>query len=115
MQVIEDQGSDSFEKAVAKNINTNAVLFIDGFKSYSKFKKYVIRMWLRKYRLKRPKFIALGSHNHYKPEKRVNATHQSNKNGYLQNYLNEFCYKINRRYFERQLSDWLMTESFERP
>ena len=30
---------------------------------------------------------------------------------YLQNYLNEFCYKFNRRYFGENLFDRLMTAS----
>ena len=31
--------------------------------------------------------------------------HHRIKNGYLQYYLNEFCYKFNRRYFREKLFD----------
>jgi len=32
---------------------------------------------------------------------------------YVQNYLDEFCYKFNRRYFGNKLSDRLMVAALE--
>jgi hypothetical protein len=39
--------------------------------------------------------------------------HHSIKRGYMQNYLNEFCYKFNRRYFGDRLFDRLMVACLE--
>jgi len=41
MHVIEDQSSESFEKATKDHISPSAELHTDGFKSYSKLKSYV--------------------------------------------------------------------------
>jgi len=41
--------------------------------------------------------------------------HHNVKDDYLQNYLNEFCYKVNRRYFEGQLFDRMMIAAIEQP
>jgi transposase-like protein len=44
-------------------------------------------------------------------KKKILGLHHSVKNGYMQNYLNEFCYKFNRRYFGIKLFDRLMVAS----
>jgi hypothetical protein len=41
----------------------------------------------------------------------LGINHNNIKDGYLQNYLNEFCYKTNRRYFGDKLFDRLMIAS----
>jgi hypothetical protein len=39
------------------------------------------------------------------------GTHHSIGKSYLQNYLNEFCYKLNRRYVDGDLFEHMMTVS----
>jgi hypothetical protein len=41
--------------------------------------------------------------------------HHSIKRDYMQNYLNEFCYKFNRRYFGESLFDRLLVAAVEAP
>ena len=41
--------------------------------------------------------------------------HHSIKRDYMQNYLNEFCYKFNRRYFGEKLFDRLLVAAVEAP
>lgn len=41
-------------------------------------------------------------------KKKILGLHHSVKDNYMQNYLNEFCYKFNRRYFGIKLFDRLM-------
>jgi len=41
----------------------------------------------------------------------ANGVHHSVNKDYLQNYLNEFCYKLNRRNFQRDMFDGMLTAS----
>lgn len=41
----------------------------------------------------------------------ANGIHHSVNKDYLQNYLNEFCYKLNRRNFQRDMFDGMLTAS----
>jgi len=41
-------------------------------------------------------------------KKRLSGLHHHKKDTYMQNYLSEFCYKFNRRYFGENLSDRLL-------
>ncbi len=46
-------------------------------------------------------------------KKKILGLHHQVKNIYMQNYLNEFCYKFNRRYFGENLFDRLIVASME--
>lgn len=52
-------------------------------------------------------------------KKKILGLHHQVKDGYMQNYLNEFCYKFNRRYFGEHLFDRLLeatlTNAWYRP
>jgi len=116
MQVIEDQSSDSFEKAAKKHISPSAELFTDGFKSYSKLKNYVKKHVAQKVPPKEAEKLLPWVHTTIANLKReLLGIHHNIKDDYLQNYLNEFCYKVNRRYFEGQLFDRMMIAAVERP
>ncbi len=41
----------------------------------------------------------------------ANGVHHSVNKDYLQNYLNEFCYKLNRRHFQRDMFDGMLAAS----
>jgi len=43
----------------------------------------------------------------------LDGIHHSNGENYLQNYLNEYCYKYNRRYFGEKLFDRLLLACIE--
>ncbi|WP_394767871.1 IS1595 family transposase [Ferruginibacter sp.] len=47
-------------------------------------------------------------------KKKILGLHHSVKNIYMQNYLNEFCYKFNRRYFGIKLFDRLILAALEK-
>ena len=49
-----------------------------------------------------------GSRKKSKVKRLLLDTHYQLKKEYLQYYLNEFCYKFNRRYFGEKLFDWLV-------
>jgi len=48
-------------------------------------------------------------------KKKILGLHHQVKNIYMQNYLSEFCYKFNRRYFGQNLFDRLIVASLENP
>ncbi len=48
-------------------------------------------------------------------KKKILGLHHSVKDIYMQNYLNEFCYKFNRRYFGIKMFDRLMVAALEKP
>jgi len=46
-------------------------------------------------------------------KKILDGIHHSNGQDYLQNYLNEYCYKYNRRYFGERIFDRLLIACIE--
>jgi len=48
-------------------------------------------------------------------KKKLLGLHHHVKNNYMQNYLSEFCYKFNRRYFGEALFDRLVVTALEKP
>ena len=48
-------------------------------------------------------------------KKKLLGLHHQVKNDYMQNYLNEFCYKFNRRYFGVKLFDRLLEATLTNP
>ena len=48
-------------------------------------------------------------------KKKILGLHHQVNDGYMQNYLNEFCYKVNRRYFGEGLFDRLVVAALESP
>ncbi len=98
MVVIPDLKGDTITSEVINNISINAELTTDNSTSYSKFKNHVkshhsqvispkdiskVLPWVH-IAISNSKRLLLDVHHFVKPE-------------FLQNYLNEFCYKFNRR------------------
>ncbi len=48
-------------------------------------------------------------------KKKLLGLHHHVKDNYMQNYLSEFCYKFNRRYFGEALFDGLVVTALEKP
>ena len=48
-------------------------------------------------------------------KKKILGLHHQVKDEYMQNYLNEFCYKFNRRYFGEKLFDRLVVATLKNP
>ncbi len=109
MVVINDLKSPTIDKVVRENIHKDATIDSDDSNSYTNLKtivkehnpkvirpKEVGKMlpWVH-IAISNAKRILLDIYHDVKPE-------------YLQNYLNEFCYKFNRRYFGERLFDRLM-------
>jgi hypothetical protein len=112
MIVINDLRSDTITSHVEKSVSNQARIDSDDSTSYGKLKDIVkehcpqvippkeigkFLPWVH-IAISNAKRMLLDIFHDIKPE-------------YLQNYLNEFCYKFNRRYFGENLFDRLMTDS----
>lgn len=117
MKVIEKASKDAVNHEVKKDIAKSAKVITDGKRCYNdlktmvasheaiicKDKKEVSKVfpWVH-IAISNAKKMCLGIH------------HSINRN-FMQNYLDEFCYKFNRRYFGEKLFDRLMIASVEAP
>jgi transposase-like protein len=108
MIVIKDLKSDTITPLVEKNVSNQASIDSDNSTSYVKLKDIVkehrpqvipgkMLPWVH-IAISNAKRMLLDIFHDIKPE-------------YLQNYLNEFCYKFNRRYFGENLFDRLIIAS----
>ena len=110
MKVIEDLESETITTVVKENISSNAKLDTDDSTSYVELKNIVKEHnpkvltkdkvgtalpWVH-LAISNSKRVLLDMYHGIKPE-------------YLQNYLDEFCYNFNRRYFGEALFERLLT------
>ena len=106
MKVIPDLGSETITDVVKEQLEPSVELTTDDSTSYVKFKELVeshqavtsgkeavttFLPWVH---------IAISN-----AKRLLSDIHHYLKNEYLQYYLNEFCYKFNRRYFGERLFD----------
>ncbi len=109
MLVIRDLTADMIEAQVKACIDPNATVKTDGFKSYSKLKTMVAQHQEFIVPPKEASSVLPWVHTMISNAKRTFAgIHHMIKGGYMQNYLDEFCYKVNRRYFQNKLFNRLL-------
>ena len=109
MVVVNDLKASTIDNIVKENINKEAIIDSDDSNSYTNLKTIVkehrpkvvppkeigkMLPWVH-IAISNAKRMLLDMYHDIKPE-------------YLQNYLNEFCYKFNRRYFGENLFDRLL-------
>ena len=112
MIVIEDLKSNTIDPLISEHIDAGSIIDSDNSTSYTNFSKLVkehrpnvipkeelgkMLPWVH-IAISNAKRVLLDVFHDIKPE-------------YLQSYLNEFCYKFNRRYFGEQRFDRLMIAS----
>jgi hypothetical protein len=109
MFVIEDLKSTTIDKQVVENIDKHSIIDSDHSTSYTNFRHLVQEH--------RPKVISKDETGKALPwvhiaisnaKRMLLSVFHDIKPEYLQSYLNEFCYKFNRRYFGEQRFDRLM-------
>jgi hypothetical protein len=116
LTAIPDQTSKSMESVVEKEVSPQATLITDGFRSFSKLGAYVVEHKMQKIPASKADTVLPWVHTMISNFKRTMlGINHSIKETYLQNYLNEFCYRVNRRYFKEQLFDRLMTTAVAEP
>jgi len=112
MKVIDDLKKDTITPLVKSLVDHNSIIDTDGSNSYVDLKDFVARHnsevipkekigeklpWVH-IAISNAKRQLLNSYHNIKPE-------------YLQNYLDEFCYKFNRRYFGEFMFNRLLVAS----
>jgi hypothetical protein len=114
MVVIPDSSSESMNEVVQGNIATSATIKSDGWRGFSRIKeitaKHIVKIVPPQEASKALPWV----HTMISNAKRnfLGINHKI-KDEYLQNYLDEFCYKTNRRYFGFDLFERLMIATIE--
>ncbi len=110
MKIIHDISSSTINQKVDENINEESKVITDGFASYNKLKEVVndhkseVAPKEKACKLLPWVHIAIGN-----AKRMLLDIHHRIDSDFLQNYLNEFCYKFNRRYFGKNLFSRLLT------
>lgn len=112
MHVIDNLKGETMTDKVKQEIKPESVVKTDDFRSYSKLSENVWRHFPMKVPKEELNAAFPWVHTMISNAKRnfIGIYHMTSKK-YLQNYLNEFCYKVNRRYFGDKLFDRLLLAS----
>lgn len=109
MQLTPNQKAKGFEKIVEQNIHSEACLMSNGFRSFNQLSSKVKSHLQLTVNPKLGGKVLPWVHTTISNLKRqLLGVHSGVKRSYLQNYLDEFCYKTNRRYFGFKLFDRVM-------
>jgi len=104
MNVCHDFSAVTAKNIIQKHVQTNARMVTDGYSTYQKLQKEFENMDVEKIPSKQAHVKLPWVHTAIGNAKNVlKGIHQQAKTEYLQNYLDEFCYKLNRRYFENNI------------
>lgn len=109
MKVLENHKKDEVNDLVSKNISEQSIIFSDKSTSYVDIADYVEIHVTEKSDEKTTKDTLKWVHIAISNAKRTFlGIYHKIEGKYLQNYLNEFVYKLNRRYFGNKLFDRLL-------
>jgi len=112
MVVIDDLMSETINNEVQKAIDKDAKVVTDDFKSYKKLKEIVKEHKAYNLKYYDSEKVLPWVHKAIANSKNLlKAIHHCIKHEYLQNYLDEFCYKYNRRYFGERVFNRLLIAS----
>lgn len=106
MKLIENHKAETIEEVVKDHIENNAILFSDDSTSYTHLSEIVEQHHATKSSKQTTKTALHWVHTAISNSKRIfNGIHHKINKKYIQNYLDEFCYKFNRRFFKDKLFD----------
>lgn len=106
MHVLENHKSAGINQVIQKNLSKSSIVFSDRSKSYIDIADYVEVHIEEKSTKESVKTTFQWVHIAISNAKRwLLGVHHKISGKYLQSYLNEFCYKLNRRYFGDRLFD----------
>lgn len=108
MKVLHDHNADTINDTVQENFNQKSIVFSDKSSSYVNMSKYVEIHMTEKSDKQVTKSTLKWVHIAISNAKRIllGVFHKI-KGKYLQLYLNEFCYKLNRKHFGSKMFDRL--------
>ena len=109
MQVIQDLQAETIDEKVTANISKKSTLITDDSTSYTNLDKLVEGHQARVIPKEKVGEVLPWVHLAISNAKRMLLDiHHNMKPDFLQSYLNEFCYKFNRRYFGEAMFDRLL-------
>jgi ribosomal protein L37AE/L43A len=113
MKVLEKGGEGQVMKEAKEMIDANATVITDDHKSYKKLPDIIKEhISIRCFNTESRSQVLPWVHTAISNAKRLFlGVHHNVSKEYLQNYLNKFCYKFNRRYFGDHLFDRLLIAS----
>ena len=116
MKVMENLKGESILNEVKANVDEKAIALTDGYSGYSKLKNVISehQVIIEPDKPKAPKLFPWANRAISNAKKMLLGIHHNCINDkYVQNYLDEFCYKFNRRYFGDKLTDRLILASIK--
>ncbi len=109
MIVVDNLKAETIEDQVKKSIKYFTLVKTDNYKSYNNIKDLI---WVHQAETVKPKDapkVLPWVHTMISNAKRsLSGIHHMVSKKYYQDYLDEFCYKVNRRYFGEKLFDRLL-------
>jgi transposase-like protein len=109
MLVLPNQKGDTINQAAQEALSNDSIVISDNFRSFSGIKNLVNKHLAVTLPPKMADKVLPWVHTTISNAKRqLLGTHSGVKNIYLQNYLNEYCYKTNRRNFGFNLFERFM-------
>lgn len=109
MVVVKELKSETVKQTVENTIDSNSIVNTDNYRSYNGLSDYV---WVHNAQIVQPKQagkVLPWVHTMISNAKRnLLGIHHMVSKKYFQDYMDEFCYKVNRRYFGEKLFDRLL-------
>jgi len=116
MRVVDDLSSYTIASQVKSDVHPKSTVRTDGYLGHQRLKEVVARHKALVLPPKEQGKVLPWVHTAISNAKRLFlGTHHSIRQDYLQNYLDEFCYKLKRNYFKERLFDRLMIASVTAP
>ncbi len=108
MKVLENHRAEIVDQLIEQNIDEKSIVFSDKSTSYVNISEYVevhiVEKSSEETTVNTLKWVHMAISN---AKRTLLGIYHKIKGKYLQAYLDEFCYKLNRRYFGEQLFDRL--------
>jgi len=106
MKVLESHKAEAVNDVIKESLSESSIVFSDKSKSYIDISNYVELHIEERSSKETTKTVLQWVHITISNAKRwLLGIHHKIRGKYLQSYLNEFCYKLNRRYFGDRLFD----------
>lgn len=113
MTVMDSLTSKDINYEVEKTVEKSTSVITDGYKGYSKLKEVVgqHKIVVVKDKKQVDKVFPWVHKSISNAKRLLLGIHHSIQSDYMQNYLDEYCYKFNRRYFGEKIFDRLLIAS----
>jgi len=116
MKVMEDLKAGSISQVINKDVGAGATAQTDGYRGYNKLKELLAghQVIIEPNKQKAEKLFPWANRTISNAKKVLLGIHHNGINdSFVQNYLDESCYKFNRRYFGEKLFDKLIIAALD--